>query len=211
MYPRQLLNKGNQPVEGRLVQQKQVRARSRAVVAQRRLRSDKSDADAPPKFRTNKAAFSIEPLSPVCPPPVSPKTPTTTTKRRPSAVRLKHDTIARRDPETHIDTNKMLYELIGIVRPGNLAEVKEIVSTTGALILRERGVIRGLSNWGVFSLPRAVSVHQMRHTTGHYFAMRYDAGVDTQNVKLGDGKLDTMSRIGAIGWQRLGMGDEKRA
>ncbi|KAK7935012.1 mitochondrial 37S ribosomal protein YmS16 [Apiospora marii] len=121
----------------------------------------------------------------------------------------------------------MLYELIGIVRPGNLAEVKEIVSTTGALILRERGVIRGLSNWGVFSLPRAVSAHQMRHSTGHYFAMRYDASVDTQksvskvlrndprmirhtSVKLGDGKLDTMSRIGAIGWQRLGMGDEKR-
>ncbi|KAK8101105.1 mitochondrial 37S ribosomal protein bS6m [Apiospora kogelbergensis] len=121
----------------------------------------------------------------------------------------------------------MLYELIGIVRPGNLAEVKEIVTTTGALILRERGVIRGLSNWGVFSLPRATSVHQMRHSTGHYFAMRYDGSVETQksvskilrndprmirhtSVKLGDGKLDTMSRIGAVGWQRLGMSDEKR-
>lgn len=120
----------------------------------------------------------------------------------------------------------MLYELIGIVRPNALAEVKEIVQTTGQLILREKGVIRGLSNWGIFALPRATSAHQMRHSTGHYFALRYDASVATQRnvarvlrtdprmirhtmVRLGDGKLDgSVSRIGAIGWQRLGMGEE---
>ncbi|CAJ2506799.1 Uu.00g079850.m01.CDS01 [Anthostomella pinea] len=114
----------------------------------------------------------------------------------------------------------MLYELIGIVRPsGNLGEVKEIVLTAGQLILQQNGVIRGLSNWGVFSLPKAVSVHQMRHQKGHYFAMRFDASVGTQeavrnmlrldprmirhaSVKLGDGKLGTMSRFGGVDWSR---------
>ncbi|KAI1773650.1 ribosomal protein S6 [Hypoxylon cercidicola] len=111
----------------------------------------------------------------------------------------------------------MLYELIGIVRPGNLAEVKEIVFTAGQLVLQQKGVIRGIANWGVFLLPKAISVHQMRHRTGHYFAMRFDSSVATQHavrnmlaldprmirhasVKLGDGKLATSSRFGAPEW-----------
>ncbi|KAI1766076.1 ribosomal protein S6 [Hypoxylon sp. FL1150] len=111
----------------------------------------------------------------------------------------------------------MLYELIGIVRPGNLAEVKEIVFTAGQLVLQQRGVIRGLSNWGVFLLPKAISAHQMRHHSGHYFAMRFDSSVRTQEavrnmlaldprmirhaaVKLGDGQLTTSSRFGAPEW-----------
>ncbi|KAI1249997.1 hypothetical protein MGN70_008448 [Eutypa lata] len=114
----------------------------------------------------------------------------------------------------------MLYELIGIVRPGNLAEVKEIVLGAGQLILQNRGVIRGISNWGVFSLPKATSVHQMRHNHGHYFAVRFDASVATQqairnmlaldprmirhtSVRLGDGKLEGMSRVGpGVEWRR---------
>ncbi|KAI5856787.1 hypothetical protein GGS23DRAFT_607967 [Durotheca rogersii] len=111
----------------------------------------------------------------------------------------------------------MLYELIGIARPGNVAEVKEIVLATGQLILQQRGVIRGVANWGVFLLPRATSVHQMRHHEGHYFALRYDASVATQRavrgmlaldprmirhacVKLGDGKLPSLARFGPPEW-----------
>ncbi|XDG00436.1 hypothetical protein ABKA04_000051 [Annulohypoxylon sp. FPYF3050] len=114
----------------------------------------------------------------------------------------------------------MLYELIGIVRPGNLAEVKEIVLTTGQLILQQKGVIRGISNWGIFLLPKPLSVHQMRHHQGHYFAMRFDSSAATQNavrnmlaldprmirhssVKLGDNKLETMSRFGTPGWSGM--------
>ncbi|KAH9898963.1 ribosomal protein S6 [Xylariomycetidae sp. FL2044] len=113
----------------------------------------------------------------------------------------------------------MLYELIGIVRPGNLAEVKEIVLTAGQLVLQQKGVIRGISNWGIFSLPKAISVHQMRHSQGHYFAMRFDSSIQTQeavrkmlrldprmirhsSVKLGDGKLDKMSRFAGVDWTR---------
>ncbi|KAI1435157.1 37S ribosomal protein Mrp17 [Xylaria sp. CBS 124048] len=112
----------------------------------------------------------------------------------------------------------MLYELIGIVRPANnYAEARELVIAAGQLILRGNGVIRGIQNWGRFSLPKAISVHQMRHTQGLYFAMRFDASVATQeevrnmlrldprmirhsSVKLGDGKLSTMSRMGGVDW-----------
>ncbi|KAG8165512.1 hypothetical protein KVR01_004064 [Diaporthe batatas] len=111
----------------------------------------------------------------------------------------------------------MLYEMIGIVRPGNVAEVKEIVLTVGQLVLRNGGVVRSVDNWGVFALPRAISKAQKLHHNGHYFAMRYDASTKAQgiirstmnldvrviratNVKLGDGKLDSLSRFGQISW-----------
>ncbi|KAJ4286598.1 hypothetical protein N0V88_007960 [Collariella sp. IMI 366227] len=114
----------------------------------------------------------------------------------------------------------MLYETIGIVRPGNLAEVKEIVLTAGQLILRQGGVIRDVANWGTFMLPRAVSRSQTRYTKGHYFVLRYDAGIKTHQavsstlrvdprvirsggVKLGDGKLETLSKFGPVLWKQM--------
>ncbi|KAJ5010379.1 phytoene synthetase/ ribosomal protein S6 [Colletotrichum sp. SAR 10_99] len=103
------------------------------------------------------------------------------------------------------------------VRPGNLAEVKEIALTAGQIILRNGGVIRGMANWGVFQLPRPVSRAQMKHKSGHYFVMRYDASsathsdmrntinldprvIRTAHVKLGDGKLQTAARFGDVKW-----------
>lgn len=92
-----------------------------------------------------------------------------------------------------------------------------IVLAAGQLILRQGGVIRSVDNWGVFTLPRAVSRNQMLHHNGHYFVMRYDASTRTQDevrstmrldprvirstsVRLGDGKLDTLSKFGQISW-----------
>jgi len=63
-----------------------------------------------------------------------------------------------------------------------------------------------------------VSRHQVQHTKGHYFIMRYDAGIKTHQevketlkvdpriiratgVKLGDQKLETMTRFGAVPWR----------
>jgi len=112
-----------------------------------------------------------------------------------------------------------LYELIAIVRPGNLAEVKEIARTAGSLILRNGGTIRGLKNWGVWSLPKKTRKHQAQYTDGHYFIMRYDAsskiqddvrktlGLDPRmikfsSVKLGDGTLASISKLGGeIVWR----------
>ncbi|KAK0704341.1 ribosomal protein S6 [Lasiosphaeris hirsuta] len=114
----------------------------------------------------------------------------------------------------------MLYEIIGIARPGNIAEIKELVLTAGQLVLRNGGVIRDISNWGVFLLPSPISKHQVRHRRGHYFVMRYDAGVQAHaivrdnlaidprilrstGVKLGNGKLDNLSKFGKIPWRSL--------
>ncbi|KAK0647169.1 ribosomal protein S6 [Cercophora newfieldiana] len=114
----------------------------------------------------------------------------------------------------------MLYEIIGIARPGNIAEVKEIVLSAGQIILRNGGVIRDIKNWGTFRLPNAISRHQVRYTKGHYFIMRYDAGIKTHQevretlavdpriiraggVKLGDGKLETLAKFRDIPWKRF--------
>ena len=59
----------------------------------------------------------------------------------------------------------------------------------------------------------------MRHYNGHYFVMRYDASVKTQeqvrntlgldprvvrstSVRLGDGKLEKMAGYGGIEWSK---------
>ncbi|KZZ99610.1 37S ribosomal protein Mrp17 [Moelleriella libera RCEF 2490] len=115
----------------------------------------------------------------------------------------------------------MLYELIAIVRPGNLGEVKEIAQAVGSLVLKNGGVVRGIANWGIFSLPKPVSVHQMKHTHGHYFAMRYDSSTQVHedlrttlrleprmiraaHVKLGNGKLNTLAAFGPPIWRTHG-------
>ncbi|KAF7865478.1 hypothetical protein EAF04_006452 [Stromatinia cepivora] len=112
----------------------------------------------------------------------------------------------------------MLYELVAIVRPGNLVEVKEIARTAGSLVLRSGGTIRGIRNWGISSLPKRTRKHQAQYHEGHYFVMRYDASSKTQDnvrttlgldprmikfssVKLGDGTLESLSKIGStIPW-----------
>ncbi|KAI9829557.1 MAG: hypothetical protein M1826_005602 [Phylliscum demangeonii] len=69
----------------------------------------------------------------------------------------------------------MLYELIAVVRSGNLFEIKDIAKTAGSLVLQSGGVIRGYTNWGLFTLPRRTRMHQAWHTHGHYFIMRFDS------------------------------------
>ncbi|KAL1895620.1 hypothetical protein Sste5346_005089 [Sporothrix stenoceras] len=114
----------------------------------------------------------------------------------------------------------MLYELIGIARPGHLQEVRDIVLTSGQQILRNGGVIRSIANWGVFSLPAPLSAHQARHTRGHYFVMRFDCSVAAHDavrntlkldprmlrtgvVRLGDDrKLENTARFGEILWSQ---------
>jgi len=112
----------------------------------------------------------------------------------------------------------MLYELIGVVRPGRgINEIKEIAKTTGNIVLSRRGVIRGITNWGPFLLPKPTTKHQSQHHTGHYFVMRFDSSAPTQAtirrslgldprmirfsvVKLGDrlGGREGRTRQGAI-------------
>ncbi|EON69754.1 30S ribosomal protein S6 [Coniosporium apollinis CBS 100218] len=106
----------------------------------------------------------------------------------------------------------MLYELIGVVRPGKVLEVKEIAKTAGTLVLNAGGVVRGITNWGTFLLPKPYRKHQQLHTSGHYFIMRFDSSAKTQHsvrrtlsldprmikysvVKMGD-KLEAIKEVG---------------
>ncbi|KAF1922875.1 37S ribosomal protein Mrp17 [Didymella exigua CBS 183.55] len=75
----------------------------------------------------------------------------------------------------------MLYEMIGVVRPGRLTEVKEIAKTAGKIVLERNGVVRGVSNWGTFLLPKAMKKLQTTHHYGHYFIMRFDASARAQH------------------------------
>ncbi|KAL1988958.1 hypothetical protein VTN96DRAFT_6947 [Rasamsonia emersonii] len=74
----------------------------------------------------------------------------------------------------------MLYELIAIVRPGSLNEVREIARNAGLQVLRSGGVVRGYTNWGTFRLPKPTTKHQARYTEGHHFIMRFDASGPVQ-------------------------------
>lgn len=93
-----------------------------------------------------------------------------------------------------------------------------IARSTGSLVLSSGGTIRSIANWGVSALPKRTRKHQTNYLEGHYFVMRYDAasivqdhvrktlGLDPRmikfsTVKLGDGKLESISKIGAkIPW-----------
>jgi len=77
----------------------------------------------------------------------------------------------------------MLYELIGVVRPHKgLHEIKEITRTAGHLILNSGGVVRGLTNWGTFYLPKPARKEGATYVEGHYFIMRFDASPRTQHA-----------------------------
>ncbi|KAF2489611.1 37S ribosomal protein Mrp17 [Lophium mytilinum] len=76
----------------------------------------------------------------------------------------------------------MLYELIGIVRPGRVSEVKEIAKTAGSIIINSGGVVRGYSNWGTFLLPAPAKKLQSTHYTGHHFIMRFDSSAKSQHA-----------------------------
>jgi len=115
------------------------------------------------------------------------------------------------------DTVKMLYEMIGIARPGKVEEVKEIAYQIGKLILQSGGVIRDISNWGVFDLPRPIRRHYTTIQRGHHFVMMYDANPQTHqqirtnmaleprvmratHVRLGNDKLPNLARFHKIEW-----------
>ncbi|KAL1862381.1 hypothetical protein Plec18167_009377 [Paecilomyces lecythidis] len=76
----------------------------------------------------------------------------------------------------------MLYELIAVVRPGSLNEVREIARNAGIQVLRSGGVVRGYTNWGTFRLPKPTTKHQARYTEGHHFIMRFDSSGAVQKA-----------------------------
>lgn len=65
-----------------------------------------------------------------------------------------------------------------------------IARSTGQQILQNKGVIRGLANWGQFDLPHPTTKHQTQHYTGHYFIMQFDSSSATQSQITRSLRLD---------------------
>lgn len=57
-----------------------------------------------------------------------------------------------------------------------------IAKTAASTVLSRNGVVRGLTNWGTFLLPKPLRKHQTLHHTGHYFIMRFDSSAQTQHA-----------------------------
>ncbi len=43
-------------------------------------------------------------------------------------------------------------------------------------------MIRGISNWGHFLLPKPTRKHQAKHHSGYYFIMRFDSSGEAQQM-----------------------------
>lgn len=54
--------------------------------------------------------------------------------------------------------------------------------TAGGLILESGGVVRGLTNWGTFYLPKPARKQGATYHEGHYFILRFDASPRTQHA-----------------------------
>jgi small subunit ribosomal protein S6 len=57
-----------------------------------------------------------------------------------------------------------------------------IAKTAGTIILSQKGVVRGYSNWGTFLLPKPAKKLQSTHHYGHHFIMRFDASARAQHA-----------------------------
>merc|ERR1712072_480538 len=74
-------------------------------------------------------------------------------------------------------------ELIGVVRPNRpITEIREITRTTGSLVLAAGGVVRGITNWGTFLLPKPARKQGATYHPGHYFILRFDSSAKTQHA-----------------------------
>jgi small subunit ribosomal protein S6 len=57
-----------------------------------------------------------------------------------------------------------------------------IAKTTGSLILNSGGVVRGITNWGTFLLPKPIRKQGgALYHQGHYFIVRFDSSSRTQH------------------------------
>lgn len=77
----------------------------------------------------------------------------------------------------------MLYELVGLARcagPSGVLEAGELARMAGKLIIKNRGVIREIQNWGVQPLPRIMNINRQSHIVASQFYMKFDASPSVQ-------------------------------
>lgn len=61
-------------------------------------------------------------------------------------------------------------------------DVYRITRTTGNIVLAAGGVVRGITNWGTFTLPNPARKRGATYREGHYFIVRFDSGAKTQHA-----------------------------
>ncbi|PRT52710.1 37S ribosomal protein MRP17, mitochondrial [Wickerhamiella sorbophila] len=77
----------------------------------------------------------------------------------------------------------MLYELVGIARcasENHTKEAAEVVKHIGGLVLKNRGVIRQVENWGVRPLPRIWNQNRQSHIIAAHFYLKFDSSPSVQ-------------------------------
>jgi small subunit ribosomal protein S6 len=102
--------------------------------------------------------------------------------------------------------------------PALLTPFPRIAKTTGNIVLNAGGVVRGITNWGVFHLPKPMRKNTVTHNTGHYFVVRFDSSARTQHavrrtlgldprmlrysvVKMGSTLEELRSVVGEVQWR----------
>jgi small subunit ribosomal protein S6 len=60
--------------------------------------------------------------------------------------------------------------------------IYRIARTAGNQVLSAGGVVRGLTNWGTFLLPKPARKQGALYHNGHYFIMRFDSSAKTQHA-----------------------------
>lgn len=60
--------------------------------------------------------------------------------------------------------------------------IRRITKTTGNIVLSAGGVVRGITNWGTFMLPKPARKQGATYREGHYFILRFDSSAKTQHT-----------------------------
>lgn len=98
--------------------------------------------------------------------------------------------------------------------------VRRITRTTGNIVLSAGGVVRGITNWGTFMLPKPARKQGATYREGHYFILRFDSSAKTQHtvkrtlgldprmirysvVQMGSKLQDIKDVAGKADWQRV--------
>jgi len=72
--------------------------------------------------------------------------------------------------------------LLDLSKVHHILTFSRIAKAAGSIILNNGGVVRGITNWGVFLLPKPARKLQSIHHTGHHFIMRFDSSAKTQHA-----------------------------
>jgi small subunit ribosomal protein S6 len=66
--------------------------------------------------------------------------------------------------------------------PTDRVSTYRIAKTAGNQVLTAGGVVRGITNWGTFLLPKPVRKAGTLYHQGHYFILRFDSSAKTQHA-----------------------------